>query len=93
MDPINEALELLKRQAELEVGLRQAGGIRVAEERELFAARAAPALSPGRHRDFANRRQSATTRRHAGCPGCAKLPMIAVAWPSTIILLRSPHER
>jgi hypothetical protein len=40
MDPINEALELLKRQAELEAGLRQPGGIRVTEERELFAVRA-----------------------------------------------------
>jgi hypothetical protein len=39
MEPINEALELLKRQAELENGLRQAGGIRVTEERELYALR------------------------------------------------------
>jgi hypothetical protein len=39
MEPINEALELLKRQAELENGLRQAGGIRVMEERELYALR------------------------------------------------------
>jgi len=40
MDPISTALELLKRQAILENGLRQAGGIRVTEERELFAVRA-----------------------------------------------------
>ncbi len=39
MEPLNEALELLKRQAELEAGLRQAGGIRVTEERELYALR------------------------------------------------------
>jgi hypothetical protein len=39
MEPINEALELLKRQAELETGLRHAGGIRVTEERELYALR------------------------------------------------------
>ncbi len=39
MEPINEALELMKRQAELETGLRQAGGIRVTEERELYALR------------------------------------------------------
>lgn len=39
MEPLNEALELLKRQAELETGLRQAGGIRVTEERELYALR------------------------------------------------------
>jgi hypothetical protein len=39
MEPITEALELLKRQAELEAGLRLAGGIRVTE-RELYAVRA-----------------------------------------------------
>jgi hypothetical protein len=37
MEPIHEALQLLKRQAELESGLRQADGIRVTEERELYA--------------------------------------------------------
>jgi len=36
---INEALELLKGQAELETGLRQAGGIRITEERNLYALR------------------------------------------------------
>jgi hypothetical protein len=40
MDSIVEALELMKRQAVLECGLRQAGGIRVTEERELYAVRA-----------------------------------------------------
>ena len=40
MEPINEALELLKRQAELEAGLRQPRGIRVTEEREIYALRA-----------------------------------------------------
>ena len=39
MEPITEALELLKRQAVLENGLRRAGGIRVTEERELHAVR------------------------------------------------------
>jgi len=39
MEPINEALELLKRRAELESGLRQPGGIRITEERELYALR------------------------------------------------------
>jgi hypothetical protein len=39
MEPLNEALELLKRQAELESGLRHAGGIRITEERELYALR------------------------------------------------------
>jgi hypothetical protein len=39
VEPINEALELSKRQAELETGLRQPGGIRVTEERELNALR------------------------------------------------------
>ena len=40
MQPIDEALQLLKRQAELEIGLHQAPGIRVTEERELYAVRA-----------------------------------------------------
>lgn len=39
MEPLNEALDLLKRQAELEAGLRQPGGIRITEERELYALR------------------------------------------------------
>ena len=39
MEPINETLEMLKRQAQLETGLRQAGGIRITEERELHALR------------------------------------------------------
>jgi len=39
MEPITEVLELLKRQAELENGLRQPGGIRVTEEREIYALR------------------------------------------------------
>jgi hypothetical protein len=37
MDPIAEALDLLRRQAQLETGLRQPGGIRVTEERELYS--------------------------------------------------------
>ena len=37
MESINEALELLKRQAKLETGLRQVGGICVTGERELYA--------------------------------------------------------
>ena len=39
MEPMNEALELLKRQAELEAGLRHSGGTRVTEERELYVLR------------------------------------------------------
>lgn len=38
-EPIDHALALLKRQAALEAGLRQLGGIRVTEERELYAVR------------------------------------------------------
>ncbi len=36
MEPLTEALRLLRRQAELEVAMRKPGGIRVTEERELF---------------------------------------------------------
>ena len=39
MDTIHQALELLKRQAELESGLRQPGGLRVTSERELYTLR------------------------------------------------------
>ena len=37
MEPINEALALLQRQTEIETRLRQPGGTRVTEERELYA--------------------------------------------------------
>ena len=39
MEPMSEALNLLRRQAELESGLRAPGGIRVSEERELYELR------------------------------------------------------
>jgi hypothetical protein len=40
MEPLSEALRLLQRQAELETRMRNPGGIRVHEERELFQVRA-----------------------------------------------------
>jgi hypothetical protein len=39
METVNEALVLLKRQAELEVAMRQPGGIRITEEQELHLVR------------------------------------------------------
>lgn len=39
MEAIAEVLELLKRQTELENGLHQPGGLRVTEEREIYALR------------------------------------------------------
>lgn len=39
MEPLHEALRLIKRQAELESAMRRPGGIRVTEERELFQLR------------------------------------------------------
>jgi hypothetical protein len=39
VEPITEALRLLKRQSELQSGLRRFGGMRVTEERELFLIR------------------------------------------------------
>jgi hypothetical protein len=39
MEPITEALELLKRQAEIQHGLRRDSTTRVLEERELFLIR------------------------------------------------------
>jgi hypothetical protein len=39
MEPIAEVLDLLRRQAELESGMRQPGGLRVTEEREIYALR------------------------------------------------------
>jgi len=35
MEPLSEALQLLRRQSELEEAMRRPGGIRVTEEREL----------------------------------------------------------
>jgi hypothetical protein len=37
VDTVQEALKLLSRRAALETALKSAGGIRIAEERELFA--------------------------------------------------------
>ncbi len=39
MEPLHEALRLIKRQTELEHAMRRPGGIRVTEERELFQLR------------------------------------------------------
>jgi hypothetical protein len=39
MQTVDEALSLMKRQAELESGMRQPGGIRIIEERELHVVR------------------------------------------------------
>ncbi len=39
METVNEALGLLKRQAELESAMRQPGGIRITEEQELHVVR------------------------------------------------------
>ncbi len=41
MEPLHEALRLIKRQAELEAAMRRPGGIRVTEERELYQLRTA----------------------------------------------------
>ena len=40
MDPISEALQLLRRQGALEDAMRSRGGVRVLEERKLYALRA-----------------------------------------------------
>jgi hypothetical protein len=39
MEPLSEALRLLRRQVELEEAMRRPGGIRVTEERELYQLR------------------------------------------------------
>jgi len=36
MQPINEAIRLLRRQADLEAAMRKPGGIRITEEQELI---------------------------------------------------------
>ena len=46
MEPLHEALRLIKRQTELESAMRRPGGIRVTEERELFQLRGALAQYP-----------------------------------------------
>ena len=46
METIEESLKLLKRQAEIEATMREPGGIRITEERELHALRRRLALFP-----------------------------------------------
>jgi hypothetical protein len=46
VEPLHEALRLIKRQAELENAMRRPGGIRVTEERELHQLRDALAQFP-----------------------------------------------
>jgi hypothetical protein len=46
MEPLHEALRLIKRQAELETAMRRPGGIRITEERELHQLRGALARFP-----------------------------------------------
>jgi hypothetical protein len=46
MEPLHEALRLIKRQVELENAMRRPGGIRVTEERELHQLRGALARFP-----------------------------------------------
>jgi hypothetical protein len=41
MEPLHEALRLIKRQSELENAMRRPGGIRITEERELHQLRGA----------------------------------------------------
>lgn len=46
MEPVSEALQLLRRQDELQAAIRSPGGIRVTEERELHQIRAQLARDP-----------------------------------------------
>ncbi len=46
MEPLREALRLMKRQTELENAMRRPGGIRVTEERELYQLRGALSQFP-----------------------------------------------
>ena len=46
MEPLHEALRLIKRQTELETAMRRPGGIRITEERELYQLRSALAQFP-----------------------------------------------
>ena len=47
MEPLTEALNLLRRQAQLEEAMRRPGGIRVTEERELYELRGLLQKYPG----------------------------------------------
>jgi hypothetical protein len=46
MEPLSEALRMLRRQSELETAMRKPGGIKVMEERELYALQADLAKVP-----------------------------------------------
>jgi hypothetical protein len=54
MEPPDETLRLIRRQAELEIAMRRPGGIRITEERELFQLRDALAQFPGAVATFMN---------------------------------------
>jgi hypothetical protein len=47
MEPLSEALSLLRRQAQIEEAMRRPGGIRVVEERELYELRRLLQKYPG----------------------------------------------
>jgi hypothetical protein len=47
MEPLSEALRLLRRQSELEDAMRRPGGIRVTEEREIYELREKLKRFPG----------------------------------------------
>jgi len=46
MQTVDEALNLLKRQAELEAAMKHPGGIRITEEQELTSSDAGSPISP-----------------------------------------------
>jgi hypothetical protein len=91
MEPITDALELWKRQAELEAGLRLAGGIRVTEEaRALCGARQIGTLSAGHCGDPANGFESASTCGFPVRGGPAKFVVVAaIAIPEQVLRPRS----
>ena len=58
MQSVDEALRLLKRQAELETAMKQRGGIRIIEEQELHVVRRRLADSPETARAVAQAAQA-----------------------------------
>lgn len=74
METVDEALSLLRRQAELEQSMKEGGGIRITEEQELLVVKRRLATYPQGHpSDRAGRSFAASIRHGSDRRGCRVL--------------------
>jgi hypothetical protein len=64
VEKVNEALSLLRRQAELKQSMKEAGGIRITEEQELLVLKRRLAIYPQGHSGGRAGRSGAASVRH-----------------------------